>query len=241
MPSPPPTGSPPQIKVAPAPEQDAMSMSQHSSGALSDVPEDGPITTPRSPVPCSPYFSPTHQAAASTSTFHGASPPPGSSPVTSTNNQAVQSSSVSRKSSGSVRLGRDTTGSNGSLRKQALAPSRSSGSLAPPRDKKRSSADPGKPKIRILPRLPHSKDVELVPTTGMYWSKAPVYGHLPTRGLRANSTTLVDNVVWIFGGCDDTQCWNDVYCFDTGAVITPYLQSYTKVLQQRLCGGPTRR
>jgi Rab9 effector protein with kelch motifs len=241
MPSPPPTGSPPQIKVAPASEQDAMSMSQHSSGALSDVPEDGPITTPRSPVPCSPYFSPTHQAAASTSTFHGASPPPGSSPVTSTNNQAVQSSSVSRKSSGSVRLGRDTTGSNGSLRKQALAPSRSSGSLAPPRDKKRSSADPGKPKIRILPRLPHSKDVELVPTTGMYWSKAPVYGHLPTRGLRANSTTLVDNVVWIFGGCDDTQCWNDVYCFDTGAVIAPYLQSYTKVLQQRLCGGPTHR
>jgi hypothetical protein len=240
MPSPP--RSPPQIRVASAPEQDAMSTSQHSSGGLSDVPEDGPIATPRSPAPSSPYFSPTHQAAASTSTFHRASTPPGSSPATGTNNQAVQSSSVSRRSSGSVRMGREATGSNGSLRKQALAPSRSSGSLVPPRDKKKSSTDPsGKPKIRILPRLPHAKEVELVPTTGMYWSKAPVYGHLPTRGLRANSTTLVDNVVWIFGGCDDTQCWNDVYCFDTGAVVTPCLQSHTKVLQQRLCGGPTRR
>jgi hypothetical protein len=98
-----------------------------------------------------------------------------------------------------------------------------------------------KPRIRVLPRLPHTKDAEPVPTTGMYWSKAPVYGHLPARGMRAHSATFVDGVVWFFGGCDDKKCWNDVYCFDTGAVTTPCLQSHTNVFRQKLCDGLTRR
>ncbi|KAI0337683.1 galactose oxidase [Trametopsis cervina] len=49
----------------------------------------------------------------------------------------------------------------------------------------------------------------------MYWSKAPVYGTLPSHGLRAHSVTLVDGIAWIFGGCDDKGCWKDVWCFNT--------------------------
>ncbi|KAI0651330.1 galactose oxidase [Trametes meyenii] len=49
----------------------------------------------------------------------------------------------------------------------------------------------------------------------MHWSRAPVYGQMPPRGLRAHSITLVDNVAWLFGGCDDLGCWKDVFCFNT--------------------------
>lgn len=224
--------SAPQIRIPPVPDQDATTMSQRSGGGLSDVPEEG--TTPRSPALNSPYSPTHHQATASTSTFHASSPPPSLSPVANT--QPAQSSSVSRKSSGGVRdrerLGREATGSSGSLRKQALAPSKSSGSLAPPgeiKESKKSATDvPAKPRIRVLPRLPHVKDVELASATSMYWSKAPVYGHLPMRGMKAHSATLVDGVAWLFGGCDgDKGCWNDIYCFDTGAFIKPLLRSHT--------------
>lgn len=50
----------------------------------------------------------------------------------------------------------------------------------------------------------------------MYWSRAPVYGAIPMRSMRAHSVTLVEGVAWLFGGCDDKDCWKDVYCFDTG-------------------------
>src|ERR1700736_2350204 len=99
------TKSPPQIKIPAVklpPDQDEMSLSQHSSGgALSDVQEEGTLMTPSAAN--SPYFNPTHQAAASSSTFHASSPPAGLSPVNGTNNQQVQSTPVSRKSSGGVR------------------------------------------------------------------------------------------------------------------------------------------
>jgi Rab9 effector protein with kelch motifs len=222
---PPSSSKPSHIKipvVKQPPQQDAMSLVQHSSGGvLNDVPEEGGLKTPTIAAN-SPYNNPTHhQAAASSSTFHASSPPAGSSPVNGSNGQPAQSATMSRKSSGGVRdrerLVREATESNSSLRKQALTPSKSSGSLAPPRESKRSSNDnPAKPRVRILPRLPHSKDVELAPTTCMYWSKAPAYGQMPTRGMRAHSATLVDHVVWLFGGCDEKGCWKDVYCFDTG-------------------------
>ncbi|KAF8645697.1 hypothetical protein AX16_007632 [Volvariella volvacea WC 439] len=69
-------------------------------------------------------------------------------------------------------------------------------------------------KIRSTPRLPHDKDVEPAPSTLMYWSRAPVYGTLPTRPMRAHSVTLVDTTAWVFGGCDDKDNFQDIYCFD---------------------------
>ncbi|KAF8904757.1 hypothetical protein CPB84DRAFT_1772753 [Gymnopilus junonius] len=49
----------------------------------------------------------------------------------------------------------------------------------------------------------------------MYWSRAPVWGTVPTRTMRAHTATLVDTTAWIFGGCDDRDSSKDVYCFDT--------------------------
>lgn len=71
-------------------------------------------------------------------------------------------------------------------------------------------------KFRSTPRLPHDKDAGPAPSTAMYWSRAPVYGRLPMRTMRAHSVTLVDTVAWIFGGCDDKETKREIYCFDTG-------------------------
>ncbi|KAF8488741.1 galactose oxidase [Gautieria morchelliformis] len=49
----------------------------------------------------------------------------------------------------------------------------------------------------------------------MYWSKAPVYGHLPNRAMRAHTVTLIDNLAWQIGGCDHVVCTRDVLTFDT--------------------------
>ncbi|KIY51359.1 galactose oxidase [Fistulina hepatica ATCC 64428] len=50
----------------------------------------------------------------------------------------------------------------------------------------------------------------------MYWSRAPMWGHLPIRTMRAHSVTLVDSTAWMFGGCDDRESTSkEVYCFDT--------------------------
>ena len=75
---------------------------------------------------------------------------------------------------------------------------------------------PQQPRIRNTPHLPMGKDVEPAAPTLMYWSRAPVYGLLPTHGLRAHSVTLVDNVAWIFGGCDERGCWADSWTFHVG-------------------------
>lgn len=71
-------------------------------------------------------------------------------------------------------------------------------------------------KIRITPHLPTGLPMEMAPPTLMYWSRAPVYGHLPTRSMRAHSVTLVDNTAWLFGGCDERGCARDVWCCDVG-------------------------
>ncbi|KAF9441341.1 galactose oxidase [Macrolepiota fuliginosa MF-IS2] len=70
------------------------------------------------------------------------------------------------------------------------------------------------PRMRSTPRLVYEKDAETAPSTGMYWSRAPVYGAIPNRTMRAHSVTVVDNVVWLFGGCDERESWKDVYCLD---------------------------
>lgn len=81
------------------------------------------------------------------------------------------------------------------------------------------NAGPVQPRIRNTPHLPHAKDVEPAPATLMYWSRAPVYGVLPQHGVRAHSVTLVDNVAWLFGGCDEKGCWRDIYLFNTGTRV----------------------
>lgn len=81
----------------------------------------------------------------------------------------------------------------------------------PPRERR--------PKIRTVPHLPHGP-AEPAPPTLMYWSRAPVYGHLPSRSMRAHTVTLVENTAWLFGGCDDKGCAKDVWIFDVGASVS---------------------
>ncbi|KAJ7166577.1 galactose oxidase [Mycena filopes] len=70
-------------------------------------------------------------------------------------------------------------------------------------------------KVRSSPKLPHDTEVEAAPSTVLYWSKAPVFGVIPSRTMRAHTVTLVDTTAWLFGGCDDKECSRDIFCFDT--------------------------
>ncbi|KAL1841966.1 hypothetical protein VTJ49DRAFT_6289 [Mycothermus thermophilus] len=56
-------------------------------------------------------------------------------------------------------------------------------------------------------------DVPAAPSSGMYWSRAPVSG-APHTALRAHTTTLVGSNVYIFGGCDARACFNELYVLD---------------------------
>ncbi|KZT39815.1 galactose oxidase [Sistotremastrum suecicum HHB10207 ss-3] len=85
---------------------------------------------------------------------------------------------------------------------------------------------PNRQTYRTVPKLPEG-DVEECPPTMMYWSKAPVYGTIPRRGLKCHTVTLVDNTAWMFGGTNlisssssavetpEAGCWDEVYTFDT--------------------------
>ncbi|KAI1155896.1 galactose oxidase [Nemania diffusa] len=59
-------------------------------------------------------------------------------------------------------------------------------------------------------------DVPAAPSSGMYWSRAPVSG-APQKPVRAHTTTLVGNNVYVFGGCDSRTCFNDLSVLDADA------------------------
>ncbi|KAN0065252.1 hypothetical protein ACQY0O_001749 [Thecaphora frezii] len=68
---------------------------------------------------------------------------------------------------------------------------------------------------RTLPRLPSAPNMKPAPPPAMYWSKAPVHGSVPRRSFRAHTANLCDEVLWLFGGCDNKGCFRDLWCFDT--------------------------
>lgn len=67
-------------------------------------------------------------------------------------------------------------------------------------------------------------DVPPAPSSGMYWSRAPVSG-APHTALRAHTTTLVGSNVYVFGGCDSRACFNELYVLDADAFVwsTPHV------------------
>ena len=162
----------------------------------------------------SPYLHPTHQATASTSTFNNPQHPPAPA------QPASSSSTPTPTAPGTPRIA--ATRKPSSLRHVSNAPPVESAQSikrrpsSPSAKEGKNARNPREPRIRTTPRLPHSDDVPIAPATTMYWSRAPVHGALPMRNMRAHSVTLVDNVAWLFGGCDDKGCWKDIYCFDTG-------------------------
>ncbi|KAK4233725.1 Tip elongation aberrant protein 1 [Achaetomium macrosporum] len=71
----------------------------------------------------------------------------------------------------------------------------------------------------LFPPLANPKtapDVPPAPSSGMYWSRAPVSG-APHTALRAHTTTLVGSNVYVFGGCDSRACFNELYVLDADA------------------------
>jgi N-acetylneuraminic acid mutarotase len=82
-----------------------------------------------------------------------------------------------------------------------------------------SSARPQKGPHIPFPSLQDPKtapDVPAAPSSGMYWSRAPVSG-APHTSLRAHTTTLIGSNVYIFGGCDSRACFNELYVLDADA------------------------
>ena len=179
--------------------------------------EDGALTPSVVSSPAlrsSPYHSGLHSATASTSTFKSAGSPLVRPPA------APRNPSTSRRSpaNDAVSAFNDTTSvrrlttSNPSTTSLAAITKESSGRST----KTVTQSDPPTPRIRIVPHLAHSNSVEPAPASVMYWSRAPVWGTLPSHSMRAHTVTLVDNIAWLFGGCDDKGCWKDVWCFNTG-------------------------
>lgn len=199
-------------------------------GGLIDVPEDSPLT----PSARSPYFH--HAVTGSASTFKPAgsssslnsagaiSRPP--SAVSQRTPSGLTRSGTGRSTSGDTFSGvatprRPRSGSPATVKEKDVREEKGSGREREGREGGKSARGPTGPlpthRIRNTPHLPHAKDVELAPATLMHWSRAPMYGAMPTHGTRAHSVTLIDSVAWLFGGCDERGCWRDVFCFNTGA------------------------
>ncbi|KAI0742670.1 galactose oxidase [Daedaleopsis nitida] len=198
-------------------------------GTLIDVPEDTPLT----PSARSPYFH--HAVTGSATTFK---PSTSTSSLGSAGAPSRTPSVASQRSpSGLVRSSTTRSASGDTLSLSGVATPRRPRSGSPATVKERDRDKDGEKsgreregregksgkglvvppthKTRNTPHLPHSKEAEPAPATLMHWSRAPVYGAMPMHGTRAHSVTLIDNVAWFFGGCDERGCWRDVFCFNT--------------------------
>lgn len=165
------------------------------------------------------------------------SPYTSTTPTASSSNLSVNASHRTARRAPSVRtLGKSSNdqlaSSSGSVKRSSSGSSSpatvvvANGSKTPRSMLSHSQINPV-PKFRANPRLPHEKDVESVPSTVMYWSRAPVWGTVPMRTMRAHTVTLVDTTIWLFGGCDDKENARDIYCFDIGMSIRRKLSSFT--------------
>lgn len=54
------------------------------------------------------------------------------------------------------------------------------------------------------------------PAAGMYWSRTITYGRGPSRPLRAHSANMVGEAMYVFGGCNQKTCFNQLYILDMG-------------------------
>lgn len=64
-----------------------------------------------------------------------------------------------------------------------------------------------------------SPNVPPAPAAGMYWSRALTYGRCPSRPLRAHSSNLIGEYLYVFGGCDMKTCFNTLYVLDMGKFL----------------------
>jgi hypothetical protein len=64
--------------------------------------------------------------------------------------------------------------------------------------------------------LSTSPNVPPAPAAGMYWSRAISFGRGPSRPLRAHTSNLIGENLYVFGGCDMKACFNTLYILDMG-------------------------
>lgn len=67
--------------------------------------------------------------------------------------------------------------------------------------------------------LSTSPNVPPAPAAGMYWSRAISFGRGPSRPLRAHTSNLVGEHLYVFGGCDIKACFNTLYILDMGKMM----------------------
>ncbi|GLB44605.1 putative kelch motif containing protein [Lyophyllum shimeji] len=204
------------------------------SRSLSDVPEEGSEN--------SPYLNSTNNPATSSSSTLG--PPSASASGSRSGGSKTRTPSIRT-------LGRSSseTASVPSITVTSVKRNPSSSSnAASSSSKSRKAVTPSYsvPRIKSIPTLPHDKNAEPVPSTAMHWSRAPVYGAVPQRAMRAHTMTLVDTTAWLFGGNDDKEVnkdMKDMYCFDvetmqwtireTTGDIPPPCRAHTTTLVDR--------
>ncbi|KAI8336807.1 hypothetical protein BC941DRAFT_353729 [Chlamydoabsidia padenii] len=59
-----------------------------------------------------------------------------------------------------------------------------------------------------------SSHITPAPAAGMYWSRTITYGRAPSRPLRAHSANMVGEAMYVFGGCNQKTCFNQLYILD---------------------------
>ncbi|KAK4217611.1 Tip elongation aberrant protein 1 [Rhypophila decipiens] len=151
--------------------------------------------------------------------------------VSDNNAEPTSVTSTQDRPDSSAGSGKDTTGSGSNtgrrptgLRSTSAIASRTGVGSAPHPNNTRVSAPRGTPAkgagvYTPFPPLADPRtapDVPAAPSSGMYWSRAPVSG-APHTALRAHTTTLVGSNVYVFGGCDSRACFNALYVLDADA------------------------
>ncbi|KAI0976679.1 galactose oxidase [Xylaria arbuscula] len=149
-----------------------------------------------------------------------ASPPPQSAPALPTLPLRRNGDAQSELPAGSSAESQDPEGKRPPVMRSTSAIASKASSLAIPSStaprKTTSSSRQPRPVHTPFPPLQDpatAADVLPAPSSGMYWSRAPVSG-APHKPVRAHTTTLVGNNVYVFGGCDSRACFNDLYVLD---------------------------
>ncbi|KAJ2453540.1 hypothetical protein EV183_002179 [Coemansia sp. RSA 2336] len=87
------------------------------------------------------------------------------------------------------------------------------------------------------PPLPHSKETPAIwmdnnvgaaearaPTPAMYWSRRSTWGESPPK-MRSQSMTAIGSSLYVFGGWNNSVCFNDVYVLDTETMFWSRMQT----------------
>jgi len=65
-----------------------------------------------------------------------------------------------------------------------------------------------------LGSIPNLPSTALPPTPAMHWKKIDPCGKAPPRSLRGHTMCMINEKIYVFGGCDNKVCYNDLYIFD---------------------------